>query len=591
MADIDSVALARLVGEDLGSASPDLLRQMMTAFANALMSAEADAACGAPYGVASPERVNRRNGYRAREWDTRAGTVELAVPKLREGSYYPEWLLTRRRRAGQALVSVVATSYLLGVSTRRVEKLVEQLGVKGLSKSQVSQLARHLDAQVEAFRTRPLDAGPYTFCWADALTVKVREVGRTVNVHALIAVGDNADGRREILGLDLASSEDGAGWLAFFRGLVARGLSGVLLVTSDAHIGLVEAIGSALPGAAWQRCRTHYARNLLTTVPKSAQPWVATLLRTIFDQPDAEQVHAQYDRLVEALAAKSPTAADHLDEARADLLAFTAFPREVWRQTWSNNPQERLNKEIRRRTDVVGIFPDRAAVIRLIGAVLAEQNDERTEQHRYMGLELLAKSRTVHTRHDTTDEETDLAAVTAQNHTGSPVVVSYTTPPDATRGQEKLSKKTRHKLLCALADLGDAGRQIGAAWRAKELLRDLAKHSPNRTGLAATRDKVNQALETFFTFAATTGATVPEIQTLAETVSTWRTEIARAALTGHSNAAAEGVNRLVKLLYRSAFGLTNVSNQQRRSRYAASRSTRPEWLHTATRATSQPVAA
>jgi putative transposase len=338
MADIDSVALARVVREDLEQASPDLLRGMVKAFADALMGAEADGVCGAPYGQVSAERVNRRNGYRGREWDTRAGTVELAIPKLREGSYYPEWLLERRRRAERALVSVVATSYLLGVSTRRVERLVEQLGVKGLSRSQVSEMARHLDAQVEAFRTRPLDAGPYTFLWADALTVKVREAGRTVNVHALIAVGVNADGHREILGLDITSSEDGAGWLAFLRGLVARGLSGVLLVTSDAHTGLVEAIGSALPGASWQRCRTHYARALLAKVPKSAQPWVATLLRTVFDQPDAEAVRSQLDRVVDALAAKFPAAADHLDTAQADLLAFTAYPREVWRQIWSNNP-------------------------------------------------------------------------------------------------------------------------------------------------------------------------------------------------------------------------------------------------------------
>ncbi len=413
MADVDSVALARMVREDLEGASPDLLRQMVTAFANALMSAEADAVCGAPYGVPSADRVNQRNGYRPREWDTRAGTVELAIPKLRTGSYYPDWLLQRRRRAEQALVSVVATSYLLGVSTRRVEKLVEQLGVKGLSRSQVSAMARELDVQVEAFRSRPLDAGPYTFCWADALTVKVREAGRTVNVHALIAVGVNADGHREILGLDVTSSEDGAGWLAFLRGLVARGLSGVLLVTSDAHPGLVEAIGATLPGATWQRCRTHYARNLLCQVPKSAQPWVATLLRTIFDQPDAEQVRAQTDRVIDALAGKFPTAADHLDAARVDLLAFTAFPREIWRQVWSNNPQERLNKEIRRRTDVVGIFPDRPAIIRLVGAVLAEQNDEWTEQRRYMGPELLTKARTTTDPTDTTTKETNLDAITA----------------------------------------------------------------------------------------------------------------------------------------------------------------------------------
>src|SRR5919205_737666 len=296
-----SVDPAGFLREQLESASPDVLRAMVKTFAEALMSAEADAICGAPYGQRSSERVNSRNGYRARDWDTRAGTVELAVPKLRSGSYFPDWLLTHRRRAEQALVSVVATSYLLGVSTRRVEKLVEQLGVKQLSKSQVSEMATHLDAQVEAFRNRPLDSGHYTFVWLDALVIKVREAGRTVNVHALVAVGVNADGQREVLGLDVASDEDGAGWLAFLRGLTARGLSGVRLVVSDAHRGLVAAIGAALPGAAWQRCRTHYLRNLLTKVPKSAQPWVATLVRTIFDQPDAEQVHAQFDRVVDAL--------------------------------------------------------------------------------------------------------------------------------------------------------------------------------------------------------------------------------------------------------------------------------------------------
>ena len=259
MTALESVTPAVLVREHLESASPDLLRAMVQTFAEALMSAEADAICGAPYGQRSDERVNQRNGYRPREWDTRAGTIELAIPKLRQGSYFPDWLLTHRRRAEQALVSVVATSYLLGVSTRRVEKLVEQLGVKQLSKSQVSEMATHLDAQVEAFRTRPLDAAHYTFVWLDALTVKVREGGRTVNVHALIAVGVNADGQREVLGLDVASDEDGAGWLAFLRSLTARGLTGVRLVISDAHRGLVQAIGATLPGAAWQRCRTHYA--------------------------------------------------------------------------------------------------------------------------------------------------------------------------------------------------------------------------------------------------------------------------------------------------------------------------------------------
>jgi len=378
--------------ETLASASPDLLREMVRGFAQRMMDADVEVRCGAGYGQVSPDRVNSRNGYRQREWDTRAGTIELAIPKLRTGSYFPSFL-EHRRRAERALASVVATSYLLGVSTRRVEKLAVSLGVTGLSKSQVSVMAGELDELVEGFRSRPLDAGPYTFVWIDALTQKVREGGRTINVHALIATGVNAGGHREILGIDVTSSEDGAGWLAFLRGLVARGLSGVQLVTSDDHAGLVNAIAAVLPGAAWQRCRTHYHRNLLTRVPKTAQPWVSTLVRTIFEQPDAASVHTQHAQVVDALQAKLPAAAAHLDEARDDILAFTAFPREIWRQIWSNNPQERLNKEIRRRTDVVGIFPGRDAIIRLVGAVLAEQNDEWTESRRYMGLEILAACR------------------------------------------------------------------------------------------------------------------------------------------------------------------------------------------------------
>ena len=243
--------------DTLESASPDLLREMIRGFAQRMMDAEVEGICGAGYGEVTPDRVNSRNGYRRREWDTRAGTVELAVPKLRRGTYYPEWLLERRRRAERALATVVATSYLLGVSTRRVERLAGSLGVTRLSKSQVSVMAGELDEMVASFRSRPLDAGPYAFVWIGALTQKVREGGRTVNVHALIATGVNADGKREILGLDVASSEDGAGWLAFLRGLAAHGLSGVALVTSDDHAGLVNAIAAVLPGAAWQRCRTH----------------------------------------------------------------------------------------------------------------------------------------------------------------------------------------------------------------------------------------------------------------------------------------------------------------------------------------------
>jgi transposase-like protein len=392
-----SIDPARFLHEHLQSASPDLLRHLLTMFINTLMSAEADALCGAEYGASSPERVNTRNGYRHRDFDTRAGTLEVAIPKLRSGSYFPDWLLERRKRAEAALTSVVATCYLLGVSTRRMDKLVQALGITGLSKSQVSVMARELDEHVASFRTRPLDAGPYTLVAADALVLKVREGGRVVNVHALLATGVNADGHREILGLQVTSAEDGAGWLAFFRDLTARGLTGVRLVTSDAHRGLVDAIGATLPGASWQRCRTHYAANLMSITPKASWPWVKTLLHSVYDQPDAGSVHAQYDRLIDTIAAKLPAVAEHLQTARADVLAFTAFPKELWRQIWSNNPQERLNREIRRRTDVVGIFPDRNALIRLVGAVLAEQHDEWTEGRRYLGLDILAKARTTPT--------------------------------------------------------------------------------------------------------------------------------------------------------------------------------------------------
>jgi transposase-like protein len=371
----------------------DLLREMVREFAQRLMAAEVDALAGAGWGEVSAERVNHRNGYRQRPFDTRVGSIDLAIPKLRRGSYFPDWLLDPRRRAEKALVAVVAECYVRGVSTRRVDGLVKTLGIESLSKSQVSRMAAELDVMVTEFRNRPLDAGPYTYVWMDALTQKVREGGRIINVAVVIAVGVNRDGHREILGLDVITTEDGAGWLAFLRGLVARGLAGTSLVISDAHPGLVDAIASTLTGSSWQRCRTHYMRNLLTRVPKSAQSMVATLVRTIFEQPDAASVWAQHARVVEQLHERFPDAATHLAEAATDVLAFTGFPKEHWRQIWSNNPQERLNKELRRRTDVVGIFPNRDAVVRLVGAVLAEQHDEWAVARRYMGAEGLAKAR------------------------------------------------------------------------------------------------------------------------------------------------------------------------------------------------------
>ena len=379
--------------KQLETADVDLLREMVGTFVQALMGAEADAICGAPYGERSPERVNQRNGYRERDFDTRAGTIALEVPKLRTGSYFPGWLLERRRRAERALVAVIAECYVPGVSTRRVDGLVKTLGIEGISKSQVSTLAKSLDEGVEAFRSRPLDAGPYTYVWMDALTMRVREAGRVVNLAAVVATGVNADGHRELLGLDLITSEDGAGWTQFLRGLVARGLTGVRLVISDDHAGLVGAIAAVLPGASWQRCRTHFVRNLLTRVPKGAQPLVATLVRSIFAQPSREEVEAQHARVLEQIEARFPAAAELLGEAREDILAFRWLPVEHWRQIWSNNPQERLNREIRRRTDVVGIFPNRDAVIRLVGAVLSEQHDEWAVARRYMGADSLARAR------------------------------------------------------------------------------------------------------------------------------------------------------------------------------------------------------
>lgn len=371
--------------------SSDPLRQIMQAVLNKMLSAEADSVCGAPYGMPSPDRVNQRNGYRHRDFDTRVGTLDLSIPKLRQGSHFPQWLLQPRKRAEQALVSVVAQCYLEGVSTRRVDDIVQTLGITGISKSQVSEMAKSLDEMVSAFRDRDLSNAKYAYVWLDALACKAREGKRVVNVAVVIAIGVRMDGYREILGVDVVTTEDGAGWHAFLKSLMARGLSGVRLVISDAHCGLKDAIASVLPGAAWQRCRTHFMRNLLTRVPKSQQDFVASMVRTVFAQPSAETVVAQFDSVVAQLAQVLPDAAQMLEEAKEEVLAFRHYPKEHWRQIWSNNPLERLNREVRRRTDVVGIFPHRGSMIRLVGAVLAEQNDEWIVGRRYLSLESMAK--------------------------------------------------------------------------------------------------------------------------------------------------------------------------------------------------------
>jgi transposase-like protein len=390
MADDLRMALQDVLRKAQLEGNVDFLREGAQVLAQALMELEVPQHVGAERQARSPERTGQRNGYRERQWDTRVGTLDLGVPRVRDGSYFPA-LLEPRRRAERALVAVVQEAYVQGVSTRRVDELVQALGLQGVSKSQVSVLCQELDGEVERFRTRPLTA-LYPYVWLDATFVKVRQDGRVVSAAVVLATGVNATtGLREVLGLDVGPSEDGAFWLGFLRSLVARGLSGVLLVISDAHVGIKTAIGAVLHGASWQRCRVHFLRNALALVPKSAAQMVAATIRTVFAQPDAGSAREQWRRVADGFRVRYPRLADLLDAAEADVLAYLAFPQEHWRQIWSNNPLERLNREVKRRTDVVGIFPNAAAIVRLVGAVLAEQHDEWQVGRRYFSAESLAK--------------------------------------------------------------------------------------------------------------------------------------------------------------------------------------------------------
>lgn len=384
-----SIAFEELLRKN-GVDDGDFLREAVAVLCQALMELEVSRKVGADRYQRTDQRSTYRNGYRTREWETRVGTVNLRIPKLREGSYFPS-LLEPRRRAEKALVAVVQEAYVHGVSTRKVDELVQALGLGGISKSEVSRLCAELDEHIEAFRNRPLE-GRYPYVWLDAKYVKVREGGRVMSMALVLATAVNDKGEREVLGFDVGLSEDGAFWTAFLRQLIARGLRDVLLVTSDAHEGLKEAIRTVLVGATWQRCRVHFMRNLLAQVPKSAQPMVAALVRTIFAQPDKASAHAQLAAVAANLAGRFPKAAQLLLKAEEDILAYLAFPAEHRRQLHSTNPLERLNREIGRRTDVVGIFPNRAAVIRLAGAVLQEQHDEWTAaSRRYFSQESMSK--------------------------------------------------------------------------------------------------------------------------------------------------------------------------------------------------------
>jgi putative transposase len=388
MADEVRMALAELLRKAEAEPEVDVLREGVRVLAEAVMELEVEQHLGAARHERTPERSGQRNGSRARAWDTRVGTIALRVPRVRDGSYFPS-LLEPRTRSERALVAVVQEAYVGGVSTRRVDELVKALGLEGISKSQVSRLCAALDEEVERFRSRSLSE-PYPYLWLDATFVKVRTAGRVVSQAVVVAIGVTARGVREVLGVDVGPSEDGRFWLRFLRSLVARGLQGVGLVTSDAHEGLRQAIAAVLHGASWQRCRVHFVRNALALVPKGMQALVAATMRTVFAQPTPEQAREQWRRVADGFRARWPRLAALMDDAESDVLAYLACPREHWRQVWSTNPLERLNKELKRRTDVVGIFPNAAAAIRLVGALLAEQHDEWQVGRRYFSAESMA---------------------------------------------------------------------------------------------------------------------------------------------------------------------------------------------------------
>ena len=365
----------------------DFLLDVAVEVLGRLMAFDVEGQIGAGRYERNEERTTQRNGYRHRAFDTRLGTLDLKIPKLRKGSYFPGFL-EPRRTTEQALVAVIQEAWIQGVSTRKVDDLVQAMGMSGISKSQVSELCKGIDIRVNSFLERPIE-GDWTYLWLDATYLKVRENGRIVSVAAIIATGVNTDGRREILGLGLGPSEAAIFWLGFLRGLEKRGLKGVKLVISDAHEGLKAAIAQVFK-ATWQRCRVHFMRNALAYVPKAQHQMVAAAIRTVFMQADHAAASQTWRQVADQLRVRIPKLAAMMDEAEADVIAFMAFPKSHWPKLHSTNPIERLNKEVKRRADVVGIFPNEASIMRLVGAILLEQNDEWQLQHRYMTLETMA---------------------------------------------------------------------------------------------------------------------------------------------------------------------------------------------------------